>query len=132
MKLTIAMMTGGLVFLCGISNVRAENLTTDGDQCEQSSATSQSPVEFHDVKTAPDRNGLLESGFDRLDVNMIRQKISSDHVDLVIKRSRHGIKITFAPQPDRVYSSEHLHRVKSGGGQFDVPSRIYSLTEDSV
>ena len=135
MKLTIAMMTCGLVFLNGISNLRAENFTTDvvhHEESKQTSAARRSPIESHDVDTATDGNGLLESGFDRLDVNVIRQKFSSDRVDLVIKRSRHGIQVTFAPQPDQVSAGGHRHRVNSGGGVLDGPSRIYSLTGDSV
>ena len=137
MKLTIAMMTSGLVLLSGIANVRAEIFTSDGvhyEESKQNSAADRSPIEPLDVDVASaltDVNTLGECGFNRIGANPNQQKKSSERVDLVIKRSRQGIQVTFAPQPDRVSEGGQRHRVKSGSGEFDVPSRICSLTEDS-
>lgn len=137
MKLTIAMMSGGLIFLSGISNVHAGMFTSESVQCEESTQTSalnQLPSESRDIDTTcaiPVVNVLAESACDRIEPNASRPKGSLDRVDLVIKRSRHGIQISFAPQPDHVTSEGHPRLVKSGSGEFDVPSRICSLSEDS-
>ncbi len=138
MKLMMAMMTVGLVFLGGITTIRAETFATS-EAARQDSNEANSAISFpsglHPVDMAPSSSaakGIVENGRDRIDENNIRQKISSDRVDLVIKRSRDGIKITFAPQSDRGVNRNHFNCVKSGSGDFDESLKIGSFAEDSV
>ncbi|MEI8019818.1 MAG: hypothetical protein WCH39_16560 [Schlesneria sp.] len=138
MKLTITMMTVGLAFLCGTSNVHAAGfLTDDAQQLEskQTPAAIRSPIETSAVDTAPvfgDGKGQKEIVCNRSAENTSHRKASLDRVDLSIKRSRHGIHVTFAPQKDHQINDDHRSRVKSTRGGFDVPSRICSLTDDSI
>ena len=138
MKLTITMMTVGLAFLCGTPNVRAAGFLADDAQqveSQQTPVASRSPIETDAVATAPvleDANGQKEIVCNRNAENNNQQKASLDRVDLLIKRSRHGIQISFAPQRNHEFNDDHRHRVKSTRGEFDVPSRICSLTDDSV
>ncbi len=138
MKLMITIMTVGLVFMCGTSKVRAEGFLTDNAQLLRSRPTpaaSRSPIETNAVNTVSKRNdgnGHAENDCNQNVENNIRRKVSSDRVDLLIKRSRHGIQITFAPQMDQGINHDHRNRMKPGRSEFDVPSRICSFADDSV
>jgi hypothetical protein len=121
MKL-IAMMTGGLVFLSGISTVRAEIFSpSDAHPQEVKRASAESAIES-DVadhsRELTDGDGLAGYGCNRIVSNNVWPKDSAGRVDLLIRRSRHTIQITFVPQPDR--------------GSNHVPSRICSISGEEI
>ena len=138
MKLAIAFMTVGLVFVTWISNVNAGSFSagdTNHHESNRIPAVWRSPIDSHAMDLAPDLtdgNGRFESDCNRIVASHVQQKAPLDRVDLLIKRSHHGIQITISHSSDNVTNPDHQNCVKPRSGQFECPSRICSHARDSV
>ena len=137
MKLTIALMTVGLVCLGSIPTVYAGSFSTCDEDHQDLNRTPQawnSSTDSNDVKLVPDRSdsdGLIEIDGNRIAASSIRQKSRSGRVDLLIKRSHNGIQITLSPQQGNDFVPHQLRRAPSVVGDVEFPSRVCCVARDS-